>query len=85
MSRAVLLLLVLVGFALRLHAIDDIPLRWDEGWSIALAVLPVSEILRLTALDVHPPLYYLSLKPWLARAQWSRSCGSGFRRRFSAR
>lgn len=65
-SRAALLLLTLLAFALRLHALDAVPLRWDEGWSIALAVLPGAETLRLTALDVHPPLYYLLLRPWLA-------------------
>ncbi|MFN2114265.1 MAG: hypothetical protein ACK2T6_01015 [Anaerolineae bacterium] len=66
MSRAGVLLASILGFALRFHALADVPLRWDEGWSIALAKLPAVEIMRLTALDVHPPLYYLSLAPWVA-------------------
>jgi len=66
MSRAGLLLATLLGFALRLHALAAVPLRWDEGWSIALSKLPLPEIMRLTALDVHPPLYYFSLVPWTA-------------------
>jgi hypothetical protein len=61
-----LLGLTLVAFTLRVHALGAVPLRWDEGWSIALARLGAAEALRLTALDVHPPLYYLVLGPWLA-------------------
>lgn len=40
-------------------------MRWDEGWSLGMASLPPPEILRITALDVHPPLYYFLLKVWL--------------------
>jgi hypothetical protein len=66
MSRVGVLLAALLGFALRLHALADVPLRWDEGWSIALATLPLGEVFRLTALDVHHPLYYVSLAPWVS-------------------
>jgi mannosyltransferase len=69
MARVRLLLLVLVALGLRLHDLARVPMRWDEGWSVALARLPLAECLRLTALDVHPPLYYLSLVPWLALAR----------------
>jgi hypothetical protein len=58
--------LAVVAFALRVHTLAAVPLRWDEGWSIALGRLGPAEVLRLTALDVHPPLYYLLLGPWLA-------------------
>ncbi|PJF46964.1 MAG: hypothetical protein CUN48_11125 [Candidatus Thermofonsia Clade 3 bacterium] len=54
----------LLGFALRLPLNDVIPPRWDEGWSIAHASLPVAELLFITAADVHPPLYYLMLSAW---------------------
>ncbi|MEI6850599.1 MAG: glycosyltransferase family 39 protein [Candidatus Saccharibacteria bacterium] len=37
---------------------------FDEAYSIMLAKQPVSEILRLTSLDTHPPLYYLLLSLW---------------------
>jgi len=57
--------IVLLGFALRVYHLDSPPLRWDEGWSLGLASLPWGEINRITALDVHPPLYYYLLKPWL--------------------
>jgi hypothetical protein len=66
MWRRALVLITLVAFALRTHALGAVTLRWDEGWSIALGTLPAGEIVRLTALDVHPPLYYFLLRPWLA-------------------
>jgi uncharacterized membrane protein len=37
---------------------------FDEGYSILLAKQPVGELLALTAVDAHPPLYYLLLKAW---------------------
>lgn len=65
MRRAVLASLTLLAFALRTHALAGVSLRWDEGWSIALATISWREMVRLTALDVHPPLYYVLLGPWL--------------------
>lgn len=39
------------------------PYTWfDESFSISLARKSVPELLRITALDVHPPLYYLTVK-----------------------
>lgn len=64
-ALALLLGIVLLGFAVRAYQLAGQSYRWDEGWSIGLASLPVEEILRITALDVHPPLYYLLLKVWL--------------------
>lgn len=57
-------LITLLGFALRLPMLGDVPPRWDEGWSIAHAALPVNELLIITAADVHPPLHYLALAAW---------------------
>lgn len=57
--------LVLVAFGLRVYHLGSPPLLWDEGWSIGLARLSLSEVARITALDVHPPLYYVLLKGWL--------------------
>lgn len=61
-----LICLVLLAFALRLHRLAEPAVRWDEGWSVAHASLRIAEIVRVAALEVHPPLFYLSLKPWLA-------------------
>lgn len=65
LDRAILTLLTLLGLAVRIPGIARQPLQWDEGWSIALARLPAADALRVTALDVHPPLYYLMLNPWI--------------------
>lgn len=58
--------LTLAAFGLRVYHLGSPPLLWDEGWSIGLSQLPLGEIARITALDVHPPLYYILLKVWLS-------------------
>ncbi len=68
MWRATLAALTLLALGLRLHLLVAVPLRWDEGWSIAMATISWREMVRLTALDVHPPLYYALLAPWLRLA-----------------
>ncbi|MFQ5611354.1 MAG: glycosyltransferase family 39 protein [Anaerolineae bacterium] len=65
---AAVIVLTLVGFALRVHRLDFQPLWGDEGWSFHFAALPAPELLASTAIDIHPPLYYLLLKGWLALA-----------------
>lgn len=40
------------------------PIWFDEGYSILLAKSSWGELLSLTAVDAHPPLYYLLLKLW---------------------
>lgn len=37
---------------------------FDENYSITLAEQSVAELIRLTSVDAHPPLYYLLLKLW---------------------
>lgn len=44
---------------------------FDEAYSVLLAKHPIDEILRLTAIDTHPPLYYFLLKGWAAIFGWS--------------
>jgi len=56
----------LVAFALRLHRLAEPLMRWDEGWSVAHASRTWSEVVRIASWEVHPPLFYLLLKPWLA-------------------
>lgn len=44
---------------------------FDEAYSILLAKQSVSQLLHLTAIDTHPPLYYLLLKGWASVFGWS--------------
>ncbi len=62
---------VSVSMALSL-AIGLLQSVWfDEAYSIMLAKQPVTELLRLTSLDTHPPFYYLLLKGWAGIFGWS--------------
>ena len=74
-SRTLLIALVLAAFALRMYRLAQPSLSWDEGWSIGLSTLSWAEINRITALDVHPPLFYDVFKLWLSLGQhelWMR-------------
>jgi 4-amino-4-deoxy-L-arabinose transferase-like glycosyltransferase len=57
-------LLTLLALLLRAARLDFQPLWWDEGYSVWFANQPLGEMLRLTALDIHPPLYYALLGGW---------------------
>ena len=59
------LALTLLAFGLRLHRLDFQPLWGDEGWSYYFASMSLGEMMRLTAEDIHPPLYYAVLGGWL--------------------
>ncbi|MCB0114532.1 MAG: hypothetical protein KDD84_10595 [Caldilineaceae bacterium] len=57
--------IVALGVALRALRLDWQPLWWDEGYSVYFATEPLLAMLRLTAEDIHPPLYYALLHGWL--------------------
>lgn len=59
------LMLTLLAFGLRLHRLDFQPLWGDEGWSFYFASTSLGQMVRLTAEDIHPPLYYALLAGWL--------------------
>jgi 4-amino-4-deoxy-L-arabinose transferase-like glycosyltransferase len=59
------LLLLLLAFSLRLHRLSFQPLWGDEGWSFYFASMSLGDMVRLTAVDIHPPLYYALLGGWL--------------------
>lgn len=62
--RTAWVIILLLGVALRLQRLSWQPLWWDEGYSVYFATESLSTMLRLTALDIHPPLYYLLLHFW---------------------
>jgi hypothetical protein len=59
------LLLLAVLMQARL-AFSTEPLWYDEAFSVLAARLPLAKLWQVCAADVHPPLYYLLLKPFLA-------------------
>jgi hypothetical protein len=59
------LLLLAVLMQARL-AFSTEPLWYDEAFSVLSARLPLAKLWQVCAADVHPPLYYLLLKPFLA-------------------
>ena len=66
-ARATALLLVIIlalAFGLRLAGLGRQSLWYDEGVSAYLTTLPVGEMLRWTAEDIQPPLYYALLAGW---------------------
>ncbi len=58
-------LIIGLGFGLRLQRLTFQPLWGDEGWSFYFATQTIPQLLSLTSIDIHPPLYYLLLKGWL--------------------
>ncbi|MEJ5199707.1 MAG: glycosyltransferase family 39 protein, partial [Anaerolineae bacterium] len=64
-ARLLLLLVLLVGTALRLFRLGADSLWYDETVSTLLAGSPLPELIRHTAGDIHPPLYYMLLRGWL--------------------
>jgi hypothetical protein len=58
------LLLLLLAFALRIHNLGGQSLWNDEGNSFVQSIRPVPEIISNAARDIHPPGYYLLLAGW---------------------
>ena len=68
---AVLLLLIILAFALRLHALERQSMWSDEGLSLYRALLSPSELVNglividgVETRDTNPPLYFLLLHFW---------------------
>ncbi len=58
--------ITLAGLALRVFHIGLQPLWADEGYSLFFATRDLPTLLDRTALDIHPPLYYVALQAWMA-------------------
>ncbi|MBN1934816.1 MAG: glycosyltransferase family 39 protein [Anaerolineae bacterium] len=68
LPRLTLLAILLLGFGLRLYRLGDQPIWWDEGHAVWAARQSLYETTRITAYDVHPPLYLWLLHGWLRLA-----------------
>lgn len=64
MTRALLFLIFLLAFALRVVRLDWQSLWADEGASAVMAARSLPQILEAAAGDIHPPLYYILLHWW---------------------
>lgn len=60
-----------MGFVLRLYRLGANSLWYDETVSVVLAQSELAELIRHTAGDIHPPLYYVLLHFWGRVAGWS--------------
>ncbi len=66
LSSWLIFVLILMAFAWRLYRLDYQSLRGDEAVSVLYASRGYGEMLRLASqIDVHPPLYYSLLYPWM--------------------
>lgn len=50
---------------------------YDENFSLIMCQRPFREMMHLIAVDVHPPLYYLFLKPWCSLFGWTTAAERG--------
>jgi 4-amino-4-deoxy-L-arabinose transferase-like glycosyltransferase len=63
-TRIGLLVIIYVAFMLRVIRLDFQPLWWDEGWTLYFATADIPTMIARTAIDIHPPFYYLILHLW---------------------
>jgi uncharacterized membrane protein len=59
MTRKTFWTLFTIAAALRLFMIGRAPLWYDENFTLILARLPFDQMIKATAGDVHPPLWYI--------------------------
>lgn len=57
-------LITATGIVFRCLRLGFQPLWWDEGYSVWFATQSLPRMAALTALDIHPPLYYALLHIW---------------------
>ena len=85
-GRAIAVLIVaLIGLALRVYRLDAQSFWYDEGNSVRIAERSIQLIIEGAAGDIHPPLYYLVLHYWravvgdseVALRLLSVACGTG--------
>ncbi|MCB0083416.1 MAG: glycosyltransferase family 39 protein, partial [Caldilineaceae bacterium] len=66
--RLSLILVLLGGFALYIHALTYQDIWWDEARNIDVALRPFIQVATAPELDIHPPLYFWLLHAWLQLA-----------------
>lgn len=64
--HAALFLVIVLAILVRCYRLGAPVLATDEAFSWRLTEYSVPELIQRTAADVHPPLYYVLLKGWVA-------------------
>ncbi len=64
LQRALLLLIVLLAWTLRLVSLDRQDIWWDEARNIDVALRSFSQVATAPELDIHPPVYFWLLHGW---------------------
>lgn len=71
---SIAVLILIMAFGLRVHRLEEKNYHWDEGFSQWVTGKPLGEMLRTTADDTHPALYYLinrTLQAFAGDSVWS--------------
>lgn len=61
-----LVILFVAALAVRLYGLGSESIWLDEATSVVLAKMSIPGLIEWTAVDIHPPLYYMLLHFWLA-------------------
>ncbi|MEM2446447.1 MAG: hypothetical protein QW734_07300, partial [Candidatus Bathyarchaeia archaeon] len=72
--KAVIFLMLFLVFNVCVRSLSLPSLWFDEGWSWHLARMPIPEMMRATAADRSPFLYYLLLHFWIriaGESEWA--------------
>ena len=72
-SKSFLIIVILAGVLATLIALAigvQQSVWFDEAYSVRVAQQPLGDLLSLTAVDTHPPLYYMILKLWASIGGW---------------
>ncbi len=64
-----ILLITVLGLLLRLFQLGEWSFWHDEALTVLLATRPISDLISITATDVHPPLYFILVKLFMVFGQ----------------
>ena len=65
-AAPLLLGILILAFGLRLARLTFQPLWWDEGYTLYFTTSDTAQLISRTAMDIHPPFYYLLLQAWIS-------------------
>jgi uncharacterized membrane protein len=72
-DRTAILLLLLLGAALKFSWLGASPLNGDEPFTLFWATRPWGEFTAMLRTENNPPLYFLLVRAWVALVPWSEA------------